>query len=91
MDTESIRAAVLRLFPPGTPAPEVARTLRENGVGRDGVSSYFPPDRDGHAGIRVEFDPYEPGWVKRSFGVSMRFDSGLLTSEVEAREWWTGL
>jgi len=90
LDSASVRSAVLRMIPLGTPASEVAAKLRARGTGAESLSSYFAPDSAGHAVLRVEVDLREVAVAKQSFGILLEFDGTRRLKSIEVRQWQTG-
>ena len=90
LEPAAIEAAVLSMMPVGTPEPRVRQSLSKAGIGADGMSSYYPPDGEHEAVVRIEFDPVSPALVKRHFAILMRFDADSRLARVEAKDWLTG-
>lgn len=88
---DTIAEAVLRGVPLGTPEARVRAYLTGAGIGTDGMSAYYPPDGDGEAVVRIEYDPASPALVKRHFGILLFFDTESRLQRVEVRDWLTGL
>jgi hypothetical protein len=91
LEPAAIEAAVLHMVPVGTLEPRVRESLSKAGIGADGMSSYYPPDSDHEAVVRIEFDPVSPVLVKRHFAILMRFDADSGLERVQAKDWLTGL
>jgi hypothetical protein len=66
---ESARQALLTKIRPGAAEQEVYEFLRTAGIGSDGLSSFYPADKEGVIVCRIEFDRQSPGVVKESYGV----------------------
>ncbi len=85
LDPESIRAAFLERIPLGSKESDVRQRIQSAGIGQDGLSSYSAAV-NGKAFIRIEFDPAELNFVKKSYGINLDFDKddtlqGLVVNE----------
>ena len=87
----SIRNAILKMIPMGSDEDVIKARLDESGIGKDGLSSYFPVDSEGRLVCRVEFDRRTFGFVKKSYGVLFRLNSEKKLKDVAVEEWLTGL
>jgi hypothetical protein len=89
-DTVALRAAILRRLALGTQARHIDVFLDARGVGRDGLSAYYPARTGDTAIVRVEFDPRGWTFVAASYGVRLIFDSTARLSDVRVTRWVTG-
>src|SRR5262245_26858619 len=71
---ESSPSPILKQIPPGTPESDIYRVLDLNGIGKDGLSSYYRADERGEIVCRVEYDVKSPGLVKESFVIFLSLD-----------------
>jgi hypothetical protein len=85
-----IRAAALRLIPIGSDETQVQKTVADFGVGRDGLSSYYPPDADGVAHIMIGLDPTTFGIVKREYSLALQFNRERKLEDIRVKTWLTG-
>jgi hypothetical protein len=87
---ESARSELLERLPRGSSEVGVYNFLEESGIGRDGLSSYYPKDGSGEIVCRIEYDPTLPGMVKKHFGVIFVLDGQNKLKDVEIHAWLTG-
>ena len=87
---ESKPCPLLSTLAVGTPEKEVFAFLDENGVGKDGMSSYYPAGERGEIVCRVEYDLKSPGLVKESFVVLLRLDEERKLREIIVLRGLTG-
>jgi hypothetical protein len=87
---DSIREAFLRDVPLGSTETKVREFVDGSDIGKDGLSEYYPPDKQGQAVIRVELDPRTLGLVKKEYCITLRFDIARTLQSVEVDEWFTG-
>ena len=90
VSASSIRAAVLRLLPVGTPLETVPGRLALLGIGGDGLSGYYPLPSRAESVIRLEYDPRHFALVQKHYGIFLSFEDEHL-STVRVDEWFTGL
>jgi hypothetical protein len=89
-DTLALRAAILQRLSPGTSATHIDAFLVARGVGRDGLSAYYPAGASDTAIVRVEYDRRRWALVQPSYGVRLIFDSTARLSDVRIARWLTG-
>ncbi len=89
IDSVTVKAAVLRLLPLGTPEPEAVRRLGQRGIGHDGMTTYIPPDSRGFALVEINHDPRSIDLIKRTFAIGLWFGTRGLDS-IEVHDWLTG-
>lgn len=89
-ETEA-RSAALRLMPLGFDEEQVRIAVARAGIGLDGLSSYYPPGKDGKAVIRVELDPKTFGLVKRAYILLLQFDPQRKLQDIQVEARSTGL
>jgi hypothetical protein len=87
---ESARQALLTKIRPGVAEQEVYEFLKRAGIGSDGLSSFYPADKDGVIVCRIEFDRESPGVVKESYGVFFLLDQQRRLKDVKVEKWLTG-
>jgi len=87
---ESARQALLGKIPLGSSEGSVYEFLRNAGIGSDGLSSFYPADREGTIICRIEFDRKSPGIVKESYGVFFLLDEQRRLREIRVEKWLTG-
>ena len=90
IDSVTVKAAVLRLLPPGTPQAEAVRRLGERGIGHDRFSTYIPPDSRGFALVEIAHDSRSVDLIKRTFAIGLWFDTHGALDSVEVHDWLTG-
>lgn len=88
---ESIAAGLKAKLPIGTPEAGVDAFLDRCGIGKDPLSSCYPPDASGTIVCRFELDPESFGLVKESYGVFFHLDGQGRLAEVSVQKWLTGL
>ncbi len=86
----SAREALLAKIPPGSSEQEVYGFLKKAGIGSDGLSSFYPADKDGVIVCRIEFDRKSPGVVKESYGVFFLLNEQRRLKDVKVEKWLTG-
>ena len=89
-DTLALSEAILNRLGRGASEPSIADVLKTNGLGSDGLSSYYPPTNSDTGIVRVEHDPHELKFVTTSYGVRLIFDSTRRLSSVRVSRWLTG-
>ena len=87
---ESKPSPILKQISFGTPENEIYQFLDRNGVGKDGLSSYYRAGERGEIVCRVEYDVKSPGFVKESFGVFLSLDQERKLTDVRIQRWLTG-
>ena len=87
---ESGRQALLAKIRPGAAEQEVYEFLKRAGIGSDGLSSFYPADKDGVIVCRIEYDRLSPGVVKESYGVFFLLDQQRRLKDVQVEKWLTG-
>jgi len=87
---ESARQALLTKVRPGTSEQEVYEFLKRAGIGADGLSSFYPADKEGVIVCRIEFDRKSLGVVKESYGVFFLLDQQRRLKDVKVEKWLTG-
>jgi len=87
----AIERGLLRQVPEGTPEAEIEAWLVGHGIGKDGLSSWYPPEEGEPAIVcRIELDPDTPGFVKESYGILFHLDAAGKLERIEVRRWLTG-
>jgi hypothetical protein len=87
---ESARQALLTKIRLGAAEQEVYEFLKRAGIGSDGLSSFYPADKDGVIVCRIEFDRKSTGVVKESYGVFFLLDQQRRLKDVKVEKWLTG-
>ena len=87
----TIRSAALSGVPLGSSTKQVYAYLERRGIGKDGLSSYYPVDEKGEIVCRVEYDPKSLDVVKKSFGIIFVVDTEGKLRDILVKEWLTGL
>jgi hypothetical protein len=87
----TIKEAVLRLLPVGTPASTIKGTLSQVGIGKDGLSRYFEPNKENVAVIFINYDVHTFGVVKASYSISLRLSSEQTIQDVDVKTVITAL
>lgn len=90
LSLESKPSPLLAGLPVGTPEKEIYAFLDENGVGRDGMSSYYPAGERREIVCRVEYDLRTPELPAESSGVLIRLDDNRKLREIVVLRWLTG-
>jgi len=90
LNQSTIREAVLRKIPLGTPEPVIQKRLRELGIGDNKLSHYYSPGKDHKATIRIEFAPTTFETVKRHYGIQLTYDKEMKLNDVVVDIWLTG-
>ena len=90
LTAESARQALLTKIRPGAAEQEVYQFLKTAGIGSDGLSSFYPADKEGVIVCRIEFDRKSPGVVKESYGVFFVLDQQRRLKDVKVEKWLTG-
>ncbi|HVG44030.1 MAG TPA: hypothetical protein VM890_04845 [Longimicrobium sp.] len=89
LDTATLRAAVLREVPIGSPESRLARFAARRHLGADGASVYRPSLRGEPAVIRFDGKPFlDP--VFESYIIVFEFDGARRLREVRVRRALTG-
>ncbi|MCK6480223.1 MAG: hypothetical protein L6R43_08740 [Planctomycetes bacterium] len=86
-----IREGLLRKVPAGTPEQAVIAFLGNSGIGKDGLSSWYPADEQNEIFCRIELDPASFGLVKESYGIGFRLDGNRNLLDIQIHKWSTGL
>ena len=89
-DTAALASAILEQLKAGTSEARVAVALSAHGVGRDSLSSYYPPTDSDTGLVRVEHDRNGTNVVVKSYLVRLVFDSTRKLSTVGVTQWLTG-
>ena len=87
----AIRSAILNGTPLESSPKQVYAYLERRGIGKDGLSSYFPLNEKGEIVCRVEYHPKTLDVVKNSFGVFFIIDHDKKLKDIQVQEWRTGL
>jgi hypothetical protein len=87
---DSARQALLAKVRPGAAEQEVYEFLKRAGIGSDGLSSFYPADKEGVIVCRIEYDRQSPGVVKESYGVFLLLDQQRRLKDVKVEKWLTG-
>jgi hypothetical protein len=87
---ESARQALLTKIRPGAAEHDVYEFLKKAGIGTDGLSSFYPADKQGVIVCRIEFDRTSPALVKESYGVFFLLDDQHRLKDVKVEKWLTG-
>jgi hypothetical protein len=88
---ESNPSPILKHIPIGTPETDIYRVLDQDGIGKDGLSSYYRAGERGEIVCRVEYDVKTPGLVKESFVIFLLLDADRKLVEARVRKDLTGL
>lgn len=88
---QAIEAGLASKVPAGTSEADVGAFLDKSGIGKDGLSSWYPTDKDGVIVCRIEFDTTTLEFVKESYGVLFRLDERRTLESIEVKRWLTGL
>src|ERR1700704_6311097 len=72
---ETIKQAVLRVLPVGSPAISIRPKLLDLGIGEGGLSRYIESEKDNVAVIRIEYDSKTFEVVKKSYIISIHLTS----------------
>jgi hypothetical protein len=86
-----VRAAALRLIPPGSNEQQVREIVASAGIGTDGLSRYDAPREGGPAHITISLDPRTFGLVKSEYSLSLQFSREGRLQDIQVRKWLTGL
>lgn len=89
---ETIKQAVLRVLPVGSPAISIRPKLLDLGIGERGLSKYVKSEKDNVAVIKIEYDPKTFDVVKKSYTISLYLTSDPIRTiqDVTVKEWLTG-
>ena len=89
---ETIKQAVLRVLPVGSPAISIRAKLLDVGIGERGLSRYIEQEKDNVAFIRIDYDSRTFEIVKKSYIISIYVTSGPIRTiqDVTVKEWLTG-
>ena len=90
LDTATLRAAVLREVPIGSPESRLARFAAAERLGADGASVYRPSLRGEPAVIRFDAKPPLGGSITESWIVAFELDGARRVREVRVRHALTG-
>ena len=91
VSVENIEEAVINKIPIGMEESVIYETLESINIGEDESSSYYKADKNREIVVRIEYDPNEPGLVKKHYGIVIKLDSDRKLESVKAHEWLTGL
>ena len=86
----TIRSAALSGVPLGSSTKQVYAYLERRGIGKDGLSSYYPVNDKGEIVSRVEFNPKMTDVVKKSFGIIFVMGTNGKLRDIQVKEWLTG-
>ena len=89
---ETIKQAVLRVLPVGSPAISIKAKLLDVGIGERGLSRYIEPEKDNAAVIRIDYDSKTVEILKKSYIISIYLTSDPIRTiqDVTVTEWLTG-
>lgn len=87
---ESARQALLTKIYLGAAEHDVYDFLKKTGIGTDGLSSFYPADKQGVIVCRIEFDRTSAALVKESYGVFFMLDEQHRLKDVKVEKWLTG-
>ena len=87
----TIRSAILSGTPLGSPPEQVYAYLERRGIGKDGLSAYYPLNEKGEIVCRVEYNPKTFSLVTKSFGIFFLLDQDQKLQDIQIQEWLTGL
>jgi hypothetical protein len=89
---ETIKQAVLRVLPVGSPAISIRPKLLDLAIGERGLSRYIESEKDNVAVIRIEYDSKTFEVVKKSYIISIYLTSDSIRTiqDVTVKEWLTG-
>jgi hypothetical protein len=90
LDTVSLRAAVLREIPVGTPESRLAWFADSTRLGRRGDAIYTPPVGGREAWIRFDQDPAPLELVFETYMVGIEFDGEHRIRDVHVHRAFTG-
>jgi len=90
LDTVSLRAAVLRQLPIGSPEARLTDFVAVARIGADEASSYFPIESDGSAAIRIDETPAPLDPVVESYIIAFQFDGARRLRDVRVHRILTG-
>ena len=91
LSERNIEEAVIRKMPLGTSENDIYKDLEELGFGEDNLSSFYRADKNSEIVARIEYDPDEFGFVKKSYGIIFKLDANRHLKGVKVHEWFTGL
>lgn len=84
----AIRQQLLRKFPPGTAADRIYSAISQGGIGRDGVSSFYPADKNNVVVVRSGFRG--PTVVATHYGIFFKLDARRRLNDITVQQWFTG-
>ena len=90
----TIRSAILSGTPLGSSPEQVYAYLERRGIGKDGLSAYYPLNYLGAKDKIVCLIGYNPktlGVVKNKFSVFFLMDRDQKLQDIQVQEWHTGL
>jgi hypothetical protein len=91
VNAETVAMAARRLIIPGTAEPDVVRGLQLAGIGRDGLSRYYPPSPDSKGrGVLIIGSDKRFQIVGAEYIVVFEFDSNRLLRSVTAEKRFVG-
>ena len=88
--TTTIRSAILNSVSLGASASDVYGYLEHRGIGKDGLSSYYPLNEQGEIVCRVEYNPKTLSVVKKTFGIIFVMGTEGKLRNIKVKEWLTG-
>jgi hypothetical protein len=90
LDTVSLRAAVLRRVPIGSPESTLADFVVVKGIGADGHSVYRPATSDDVAVIRLDEKPAPLDLVTEAYIIAFELDGARRVRGIGVRHAFTG-
>jgi hypothetical protein len=90
LDTVSLRAAVLRRIPIGSPEARLTAFVDAKGIGTDRSSIYGPALADGIAVIRLDEKPAPLELVTEAYIIGFELDGARRVRDVRVRHALTG-
>lgn len=87
----TIQSAILRDLSTGVSAQTIYDYLDKKGIGRDGLSSYYPINPAGEIVCRVDFNPKAFDLVKKSYVIIFSMETNDQLKNVSVKENLTGL
>ena len=87
----TVRAAILNRVPLGSSVSQVQAYLERRGIGKDGLSSFYPLNAQREIVCRVAYNPKTVDMVKNSFGIFFIMGRDKTLKDLRIQEWRTGL